>query len=324
MRKYKIYKWYQHIYQKITTLQSFSRIILAKNQIVELKKYKKSLAGAKESMIKLEQEKLKLEKDKILLEKEKNNLNTTNHLLKQENDYLDTENKSLVQEKIALSTINSQLVNDNKNLTYKYEEINKKTDSLKNEIDILNIQQNTQRKTKIKLMEEFNKMNQEILEENERLRRMLHQEKNNNVLFHKINIIDFNKNKNSIILMSTNNVTWKEDLKKKFDLDLFNDKFEEETETEDQNALQIAQNRLNKLNLEKEILPHQEPFENILAESKNIFFELIEKIPERIDPLPSILKNDRRKLATAVLLIIFGTFLLIFATLFRNSSINIK
>lgn len=124
--------------------------------------------------------------------------------------------------------------------------------------------------------------------------------------------------------MSTNNISWKEDLKKKFDLDLFNDKFEEESETEEKNALKIAQNRLNKLNLEKKILPHEEPFENILAESKNIFFELIEKIPERIDPIPSLLKNDKRKLATAVLLILFGTFLLIFATLFRTSSIQTR
>lgn len=170
IRKFNTTRWYQHIYQKITTLQSFSRIILAKNQVVELKKYKKSLAGAKKSMIKLEQEKIKLEQKSY-------NLNNKNHLLKQENDFLDHENKSLEQEKIALSKINCQLENDNKNLENKFEQINKKTDSLKNEIDILHIQQNTQRNTKIKLMQEFNRMNQEMVEENERLRRLLHQER---------------------------------------------------------------------------------------------------------------------------------------------------
>ena len=72
------------------------------------------------------------------------------------------------------------------------------------------------------------------------------------------------------------------------------------------------------------MLPHQQPFENILAESRDIFFELIEKLPKRIDPLPYLLKNDKKKLATAVLLIIFGTFLLIFATLFRTSSLNVN
>ena len=122
--------------------------------------------------------------------------------------------------------------------------------------------------------------------------------------------------------MSTNKVTWKEDLKKKFDLDLFNNKFEEESDIENDNTLKNAQIKLDIVNLEKEILPHQQPFENILAESRDIFFELIEKLPERINVLPSILKNDKRKLATAVLLIIFGTFLLLFATLFRNKSIN--
>ena len=124
--------------------------------------------------------------------------------------------------------------------------------------------------------------------------------------------------------MSTNIITWKEDLKKKFDLDLFNNKFEEESEDEELDALEQAKLNLNKMNLEKQILPHQQPFENILAESRDIFYELIEKLPERIDPLPSLLKNDKRKLATAVLLIIFGTFLLIFATLFRTSSIKIN
>tara|TARA_B100001758_G_C18028013_1_gene411532 strand:+ start:204 stop:569 length:366 start_codon:yes stop_codon:yes gene_type:complete len=121
--------------------------------------------------------------------------------------------------------------------------------------------------------------------------------------------------------MSTNVINWKDNLKKKFDLDLFNDKFEEESEDEEKHILKLAQLNLNKMNLEKQILPHQQPFENILAESKNIFYELIEKLPERIDPIPSLLKNDKRKLATAVLLIIFGTFLLIFATLFRSKSI---
>ena len=106
---------------------------------------------------------------------------------------------------------------------------------------------------------------------------------------------------------------------KKFDLDLFNDKFEEESDVEEEDTLELAQNKLRNINLEKEILPHQQPFENILNESRDIFFELIETLPLGIDPLPSLLKNDKRKLATAVLLIIFGTFLLIFATLFRTS-----
>ena len=123
--------------------------------------------------------------------------------------------------------------------------------------------------------------------------------------------------------MSTNIINWKDSLKKKFDLDLFNDKFEEESDVEEEDTLELAQNKLRNINLEKEILPHQQPFENILTESRDIFFELIETLPLGIDPLPSLLKNDKRKLATAVLLILFGTFLLIFATLFRASSINI-
>ena len=123
--------------------------------------------------------------------------------------------------------------------------------------------------------------------------------------------------------MSTNIINWKDSLKKKFDLDLFNGKFEEESDVENKDTLKMAKNKLRNINLEKEVLPHQQPFENILTESRDIFFELIETLPLGIDPLPSLLKNDKRKLATAVLLILFGTFLLIFATLFRTSSINI-
>ena len=123
--------------------------------------------------------------------------------------------------------------------------------------------------------------------------------------------------------MSTNIINWKDSLKKKFDLDLFNGKFEEESDVEDKDTLKMAEIKLRNINLEKEVLPHQQPFENILTESRDIFFELIETLPLGIDPLPSLLKNDKRKLATAVLLILFGTFLLIFATLFRTSSINI-
>lgn len=123
--------------------------------------------------------------------------------------------------------------------------------------------------------------------------------------------------------MSTNIINWKDSLKKKFDLDLFNGKFEEESDVENKDTLKMAEIKLRNINLEKEVLPHQQPFENILTESRDIFFELIETLPLGIDPLPSLLKNDKRKLATAVLLILFGTFLLIFATLFRTSSINI-
>jgi myosin V len=149
IRRFNISKWYQYIYQKITILQSFNRIILARNQIVELKKYKKSLAGAKKIMNKLEQDKLKLDNEKKLLE----------------------------QEKKDLSLFNNELQKANINLTSNFNKVNKETDNLKNEIDILHIQQNTQRNTKIKLIEQFNQMNQEILEENERLRRILYQER---------------------------------------------------------------------------------------------------------------------------------------------------
>jgi hypothetical protein len=124
--------------------------------------------------------------------------------------------------------------------------------------------------------------------------------------------------------MFTNTINWKDNLKKKFDLDLFNNKFKKESENEEIDVLKKAQINLNNMNLKKKMLPHQQPFENILAESRDIFFELIEKLPKRIDPLPYLLKNDKKKLATAVLLIIFGTFLLIFATLFRTSSLNVN
>ena len=54
--------------------------------------------------------------------------------------------------KKALALINNDLLTQNNDLSEKYQQINQQTTSLKNEIDILNIQQKTQRNTKIKII----------------------------------------------------------------------------------------------------------------------------------------------------------------------------
>ena len=102
IRRFYVSKWYQHIYNQIIVLQSFNRIILAKNKLIDAKKYKKSLKGTKEKVVKLELEKNKLEQQsKNLdhlnqqLEQETKELSQQNFLLEKEMNYLDKENKSL-------------------------------------------------------------------------------------------------------------------------------------------------------------------------------------------------------------------------------------
>ena len=140
------------------------------------------------------------------------------------------------------------------------------------------------------------------------------------MLSHKnINIIEFKLNKNSIILMAKKNVPeWIKKLRKKFDNKKFQQEFQVESDNEYEDTLKESDLLLDKINKPGKLYPHQKPIEDILVDVRGIFFEITDNISNKTNPIPHILNNDKKKFATSILLIMFGTIFLLISTLMRS------
>ena len=114
------------------------------------------------------------------------------------------------------------------------------------------------------------------------------------------------------------NTTNKSDreLGNKFDLGQFNTRFEDNDKTIDK------ENNLKKspdMKLYDDIiynkLPHKKPVEDILINIRELFYNLIEILLDRKNPIPYIFSSPDRHFAFSIFLIIVGTLLLLFSNL---------
>ena len=87
---------------------------------------------------------------------------------------LEAERKHQLEEILRKDAEEQCLVEEQKR-----KEVENKYNKLNSENEILKINDETQKITKIKMLEEFNATTSQILEENEKLRRMLAQQRNN-------------------------------------------------------------------------------------------------------------------------------------------------
>jgi len=93
-------------------------------------------------------------------------------------------------------------------------------------------------------------------------------------------------------------------------------KFNAEFEGNDKNL-----NKNNKLNknlkydTDKIILPHQQTMENLIINMRDLFFLIIYKLENQQNPIPFILSSDSRIFIFSLILIIFGTLLMLLSTL---------
>lgn len=65
----------------------------------------------------------------------------------------------------------------------------------------------------------------------------------------------------------------------------------------------------------KNIPPHKLPIEDIIINIRNLFFEILDIIENRENPIPYIYSSDKRQFSFSLFLIIFGGLLLLLSTL---------
>jgi hypothetical protein len=101
----------------------------------------------------------------------------------------------------------------------------------------------------------------------------------------------------------------------KYDPTNFNKKFEEKDKTN--NNLVLAEKNLD-YDVEIINLPHKEPVERIILDIRDLFFQILNLVEEKENPLPYIFSSDKRQFAFSLFLIIFGTLLLLLASLMKS------
>lgn len=69
---------------------------------------------------------------------------------------------------------------------------------------------------------------------------------------------------------------------------------------------------------EKIILPHQQTVEKIIINIRDMIFIIIDMLENQRNPIPFILASDSRIFICSLVLIIFGTILLILGTLLQS------
>lgn len=108
--------------------------------------------------------------------------------------------------------------------------------------------------------------------------------------------------------------------KTKFDPTNFNKNFE----TNDKKN--IINNQLNNDILDSNepnydiiLVPHKQPIENIIIDIRQLFFQVLDKIENKENPIAFIMESNKRIFTLSIFLIIFGTLLLILSTLMKSS-----
>ena len=102
----------------------------------------------------------------------------------------------------------------------------------------------------------------------------------------------------------------------KFDPTNFNKNFEDSDIGNNKNT--NLQYNLEEVDREIILLPHKQPVENIILNIRDLFFEILNKIENKENPLPYIFSSNNRQFAFSIFLIIFGTLLLLLATLMKS------
>lgn len=99
----------------------------------------------------------------------------------------------------------------------------------------------------------------------------------------------------------------------KFDPTGFNKNFE----TNDKETKKIQIN-LPEISLQYDLLPHKQPIENVIIDIRDIFFQILNLLEEKQNPIPYIYSSNKRQFSFSLFLIIFGTLLLLLSTLMKS------
>jgi len=103
----------------------------------------------------------------------------------------------------------------------------------------------------------------------------------------------------------------------KFDPTNFNKNFE--NKEKDPNRLIFGQQNLKVKDIDEIItVPHKKPIETIILDIRDLFFQILNIIEDKQNPIPYIFASDKRQFAFSLFLIIFGTLLLLLSSLMKS------
>lgn len=105
----------------------------------------------------------------------------------------------------------------------------------------------------------------------------------------------------------------------KFDPTNFNKNFED---NEMKNKNINNKNNMPEIGVQYDVLPHKQPIENVIIDIRDVFFQTLNLIEERQNPIPYIYSSNKRQFSFSLFLIIFGTLLLLLSTLMKSPNEN--
>jgi len=99
----------------------------------------------------------------------------------------------------------------------------------------------------------------------------------------------------------------------KFDPTGFNKNFE----TNDIKNKSI-QTIIQEIDNQIDIPPHKQPIEDVIINIRDVFFQILNLIENKQNPLPFIYSSNKRQFSFSLFLIIFGTLLLLLSSLMKS------
>ena len=98
-----------------------------------------------------------------------------------------------------------------------------------------------------------------------------------------------------------------------FDPTEFNKKFEINDD-----KLKASQSVMPEMGIQYDLPPHKQPIEDTIIDVRNVFFQVLNLIEEKQNPIPYIYSSSKRQFSFSLFLIIFGTLLLLLSTLMKS------
>lgn len=101
----------------------------------------------------------------------------------------------------------------------------------------------------------------------------------------------------------------------KFDPTGFNKKFEaNDIKT---NSAQ-KKNFMPEISVQYDLPPHKQPIEDLIIDIRDVFFQTLNLLEDKQNPIPYIYSSNKRQFSFSLFLIIFGTLLLLLSSLMKS------
>jgi hypothetical protein len=101
----------------------------------------------------------------------------------------------------------------------------------------------------------------------------------------------------------------------KFDPTGFNKMFEN-----NEKKIKNTQKVIPEIGIQYELPPHKQPIEDVIIDIRDVFFQTLNLIEDKQNPIPYIYSSNKRQFSFSLFLIIFGTLLLLLSSLMKSPS----